>query len=108
MKMFFFLFGQVILLGLFTAIFFFGSFLGLLHRDPFPMQWFLTHPTPTTVRVFVPTGLILMTGLYCLVFLLEAAVRKLRTAGLWTTIIYLLALLIGLVEKFGFATHDLR
>ena len=108
MKTFFFVLGQLVLFGLFTAIFFVGSFLGLLHRDPFPMHWFLTHPTPTTVRYFVPTGLILMSGLYCLIFLMEAAARKVRTAGLWTTVVYLLALVVGLVEKFGFATHDLR
>ncbi len=108
MKRFFFGLGQVILFGLFTAIFFFGSFLGVLHRDPFPMQWFLTHPAPGVVRFFVPTGLILMSGVYCLVFLVEAAARKVRTAGLWTTIVYFLALVVGLIGKFGFATHDLR
>ena len=108
MKTSFFVLGQLILFGLFTAIFFLGSFLGVLHRDPFPMQWFVTHPAPGVVRYFVPTGLILMSGVYCLVFLVEAAARRVRTAGLWTTIVYLLALVVGLVEKFGFATHDLR
>ena len=108
MKTFLFVLGQLILFGLFTAVFFVGSFLGPLHRDPFPMKWFLTHPTPMTVHYFVPTGLILMSGFYCLVFLVEAAARKVRTAGLWTTFAYLLALAVGLVEKFGFATFDLH
>ena len=108
MKTFLFVLGQVILFCVFTSLFFVGSFLGLLHRDPFPMKWFLTHPTPMTIRYFVPTGLILMSGFYCLVFLMEAAARKVRTAGLWTTFVFLLALFVGVVERFGFATHDLR
>ena len=108
MKTFLFVLGQLILFGLFTAVFFVGSFLGPLHRDPFPMKWFLTHPTPMTVHYFVPTGFILMSGLYCLVFLIEAAARKVRTAGLWTTFVFLLALAVGLVGKFGFATYDLH
>ena len=108
MKTFWFILGQLLLFGLFLAIFFVGSFLGLLHRDPFPMQWFLTHPTPTTVRYFVPAGFLLMSGLYCVIFIAEAAAHKVRTAGLWTTIMYLLALVVGLVEKFGFTTRDLR
>jgi len=35
---------------------------------------------------------------------IEAAMKRLRTAGLWTTIVYILALVIGLVEKFGWVT----
>ena len=108
MKTFFFVLGQVVLFGLFVAVFFFGSFLGLLHRDPFPMRWFVTHPTPSTIHYFVPTGLILMSGLYCLIFLLEVAARKVRTAGFLTTTVYLMALVVGLVERFGFMTNDLR
>ena len=99
--------GQFLLFVVFLAIFFSGSFLGLFHLDPFHAQWFLSHPTPTTTRYFIPTGLIFMTILYLIVFGIEAAVKRLRTAGLWTTVVYILALVIGFASKFGFVTHDL-
>ncbi len=99
--------GQLLLFALFLAIFFSGSFLAAFHADPFHAQWFLTHPTPTSVRYFVPTGLIFMTLAYLIVFAIEAAMKRLRTAGLWTTIAFILALAIGFASKFGFITHDL-
>ena len=101
------LIGQIVLFFLFLAVFFSGSFLGVFHLDPFHAQWFVSHPTPTSIRYFVPTGLIYMTILYLIVFAIEAAGRRLRTAGLWTTIVFILALVIGFASKFGFVTHDL-
>jgi hypothetical protein len=73
----------------------------------FHLRWFISHPTPTTIRYFEPMGLIYMTAIYLVVLAIEAMAKKLRTAGLWTTVAYVLALIVGLVEKFGWATHDL-
>ena len=99
--------GQFVLFLLFLAVFFSGSFLAIFHLDPFHAQWFVSHPSPTSIRFFVPTGLILMTVFYLIVFAIEAARGRLRSAGLWTTIVFILALVVGFASKFGFVQHDL-
>ena len=99
--------GQIVLFFLFLTVFFSTIFLGVLHLDPFHAQWFVSHPTPTSIHYFVPTGLIYMTILYLVIFAIEAAAKRLRTAGLWTTVAYILALAVGFASKFGFVTHDL-
>jgi hypothetical protein len=95
--------GQLILFVVFMVLFFGGPLLMLLvlHHDPINAKWFLSHPTPDTTRYFVPTGLILMTSLYFVILLIEAAAKKIRTAGLWTSVVFVVALVIGLVAKFG-------
>jgi hypothetical protein len=103
-----FVLGQIILFGIFFAVFFAGGFLGLFHLDPFGApHWFIGHPTPETTRYFVPSGLLLMTILYLVIVGIEAAMKRLRTAGLWTTIVFVLVLVIGLVAKFGWVTTSL-
>jgi hypothetical protein len=102
MKTALFVLGQFVLFVLFVAIFFAGGILGLFHLDPFHApHWFLSHPTPDTSRYFVPSGLLLMTILWLIVVGIEAAAKKIRTAGLWTSVAYAVALIIGLVAKFG-------
>jgi hypothetical protein len=97
--------GQIILFALFVGLFFAGGVLVLFHLDPFGApQWFVSHPTPEATRYFVPSGLLLMTILYLVVVGIEAALKRLRTAGLWTTIVFVLALVTGLVERFGWVT----
>jgi len=97
--------GQLILFAIFIAIFFGGGILGLFHADPFGApHWFLSRPTLTSTRYFVPSGLFLMSILWLIVLAIEAAARKLRTAGLWTTVAYAAALIIGILAKFGWAT----
>jgi hypothetical protein len=97
--------GQLVFFALFAAIFFAGGILGLFHADPFGApHWFVSHPTLTSTRYFVPSGLILMTILWLIVLAIETAAKKLRTAGLWTTASYAVALIIGLLLKFGWAT----
>jgi len=97
--------GQIILFALFVAIFFGGGILGLFHADPFHApHWFVSHPTLTSTRYFVPSGLFLMTILWFVVLAIEITAKKLRTAGLWTTVAYAVALIIGLLLKFGWAT----
>ena len=87
---------------LFYVVFFLGSLL-----DPLHQKWFISHPSPTSTRYFVPDGLILMLGLYLLFLAVEAARKRLATSGRWTSIAFVLALALGLLSKFGFAQHDL-
>jgi len=100
--------GQLILFALFLAIFFGGGILGLFHLDPFGSpHWFISHPTLTSTRYFIPTGLLLTTILWLLVVGIEAAAKKLKSAALWTTAAYVAALVIGLLLKFGWVQPDL-
>ncbi len=88
-------------------VLFFAVFLGGTLLDPFHLKWFITHPSDTSMRYFVPDGLILMTMLYALFLLIEAMMKKLRNLGAWTSAAFALALVLGLLSKFGLATHDL-
>ena len=97
--------GQLALFAIFTAIFFAGGMLGLFHLDPFAApHWFVSHPTVQSTRYFVPSGLILMSILWLIVLGIEAAAKRLRTAGVWTSVAYAAALIIGFLLKFGWAT----
>ena len=89
-------------LFLFYAIFLVGSLL-----DPFKMKWFISHPTPLSTRFFVPDGLLLMIAFFVLILLAEGAAKRIRTAGMLTSIAFVVALLFGFLSKFGWATHDL-
>ena len=100
--------GQFLLFALFLTIFFGGGLLALFHLDPFGApHWFLSHPTPTSTRYFVPTGLLLMTVLFVIVIAIQAATKRLPAAGKWTTLVYLLAVVVGFLAKFGSVQHDL-
>ena len=99
--------GQLLLLLVFLAVFGGGSFLNLVHADPFGApRWFVSHPTPTSTRFFVPSGLFLMTILFLVVLGIEAAAKRLRTAGKWTAVVFVVALLLGFLSKFGFVTTN--
>lgn len=89
------------------AVLFLVVFLAGTLWDPFHLQWFITHPGSTSTRFFVPDGLILMLALYALILVLEAARKRLATSGVWTSLAFVLALVLGLLSKFGFASHDL-
>jgi len=82
-------------------------FLAFSLLDPFHLKWFITHPTQISTRYFVPDGLLIAFILYALILLLEAVTKKLRTAGLWTSVAFVLALVLGLASKFGFVTTSL-
>ena len=53
-------------------------------------------------RVFVYDGMLLMFLLYVLILATEFFLKRLRTAGLNSTIALVLALILGLAMKFGF------
>ena len=91
----------IVQLFLFYVVFLAGSL-----WDPFKMRWFVSHPTLTSTRYFVPDGLLLAFALYLLILLIEAAAKRIRTAGTLTTIAFVLAVIFGLLSKFGWLTHD--
>ena len=94
--------GQILLLFLFLALFIGGSFLRAFGKDPFGGPRWFVNATPLGDAYFNPTGLFLMLILYLLVLAIEAASKRIRTAGLWTTVVFVLALGLGLLSKFGF------
>jgi hypothetical protein len=51
--------------------------------------------------------LLLTFALYIALLIIEALAKRLGTAGIWTTIALLLALVVGFLAKFGSVTHDL-
>ena len=83
----------------YLVVFLVGSFL-----NPLNLRWFLSHPTIESTRFFVPTGLLAMVGLYVLILLIELASKRPRMAA-GSTVAVLLALLLGLLSKFGFVTQ---
>ncbi len=87
-------------------LFFLVLFAGTL-LDPFHLRWFISHPTLTSTRFFVPDGVLLMTLLLVVLLALEAATKRIRTAGSITGAAYAVALVLGLAIKIGWATHDL-
>ena len=100
--------GQVFLFALFLAIFVGGSFLGLFHLDPFHTpHWFTSHPGPTSIKYFVPSGMILMTIVFVIVAAFETSVKNLRPIIKWTTVAYFSALIVGFIAKFGWVHTDL-
>ncbi len=86
---------------------FFVVFLAGTLLDPFHLRWFVTQVSPVSTRYFVPDGLILAFVVYVVVLGIEAATKRLRTAGALTTVAFLIALALGFLSKFGMATHDL-
>jgi hypothetical protein len=95
------LIGQLFLFGL---AFFAGPVLALF--DPYHLKWFVSHPTLTSTRFFSPEGFLLMLVLYLLILVIEAMARRVRTAGMITTIAFVIVLLCGLILRWGWATHD--
>ena len=97
---------KIVLLLLQLVVFLFVFFAGSLW-NPLHLQWFVTHPSPTSTRFFAPEGLLLMAALYVAVLLIELLRRRAGFSGVWATIAFVLALVLGFVAKFGFVTHDI-
>ena len=55
-------------------------------------------------RVFVYDGLVLSFLVYLLLLGIEAVRKTLRSSGLRTTVTFVLAVILGLLMKFGFKT----
>jgi hypothetical protein len=86
---------------LFLFVFLAGSLLVAVPAAHLP-QWDVAL---SGTRYFVLDGLVFMLILYGLFLLLGAARHRLRSAVLTSTVAVVLALVLGLAMKFGFATH---
>ena len=98
MKNFLFLCLQFVL---FLIVFAIGSLF-----PPFHIERVLT-TTPTITHLFVADGLVLMLGLYIVIVIIEALMKRVRSTAPMTTLAFVLAGVAGLVMKFGFITHEL-
>jgi hypothetical protein len=90
----------VLQLILFLIVFFIGSIF-----PPFHIEHVLI-ATPGTTRIFIADGLLLALALYILIVVVEVLRKRLRTATPWTTLAFLLAVVFGLMMKFGFLTRS--
>jgi hypothetical protein len=90
----------VVKLVLFLFVFFIGSIF-----PPFHFEHVLI-ATPGTTRIFIADGLVLMLALYVLIVVIEVLRKRLRTAAPWTTFAFVLAIVFGLMMKFGFLTRS--
>jgi hypothetical protein len=88
----------ILQLILFLVVFFVGSIF-----PPFHFEHVLI-ATPGTTRIFIADGLLLAFVLYILIVIIEVLRKRLRTAAPWTTLAFLLAVVFGLMMKFGFKT----
>lgn len=87
----------VLQLLLFLILFVLGSV--LLPFLPFVPVWqVVTSPG----RAFVLNGIVFAAAIYLVILLTEASRKRLRDAGLVTTMAFLLAIGLGLLMRFGF------
>lgn len=61
--------------------------------------------TPTYTHIFILDGLLIALVLYILIVLGETLMKR-RCQITWTTIAFVLAMVLGYVMKFGFITHE--
>jgi hypothetical protein len=85
---------------LFLLVFGIGSLL-----PPFHIEHVLS-TTPTSTRIFIADGLILMFVLYLLLILIAALRKRLIVSAPWTTLAFVLAAALGFAMKFGFLTRS--
>jgi hypothetical protein len=90
----------ILQLILFLIVFFVGSIF-----PPFHFEHVLI-ATPGTTRIFIADGLLLTLALYVLIVIIEVLRKRLLTAAPWTTLAFLLAVVFGLMMKFGFLTRS--
>jgi hypothetical protein len=85
---------------LFMVVFAVGSFLPPFHLDQ------VLGTTPDGTRIFVWDGVVLMTAVFLLLLIIEAARKRLPTSGPWTAAAFVLAAFAGYAAKFGFLTVE--
>lgn len=84
---------------LFLAVFAAFSFLPPMHLEH------VIDRTSDGTRVFIWDGLLITALLFLLILAIEAGRKRIRTSGMWTTVAFALAVVIGLVAKLGFKTN---
>jgi len=85
---------------LFLAVFGFGSLF-----PPFHFEHILL-ATPGTTRIFIADGLLLTLAIYVLIVIVQILRKRLRILTPWTTLAFILAVVLGLTMKFGFLTRS--
>ena len=85
---------------LFLLVFFFGSILPPFHIEHIILA------TPGSTRIFVADGLLLALVFYVIIVIVQILRKRLRTATPWTTLALILAVVFGLMMKFGFLTRS--
>jgi hypothetical protein len=80
----------------FLALFFAGSFLPVFQMLP---MWRIA---AGATHWLVLDGIFVMLAVWLLIVAIEAAMKRIRTAGALTTLAAALALALGLAMKFGF------
>lgn len=61
--------------------------------------------TPTYSRIFILDGILITLALYIVIVIIETLVKRLCQVT-WTTIAFVLAVILGYFMKFGFITHE--
>lgn len=61
--------------------------------------------TPTYSRIFILDGILITLALYIVIVIIETLVKRLCQVT-WTTIAFVLAVILGYAMKFGFITHE--
>jgi hypothetical protein len=95
MKNVFLAFLQFVLFLVIFAAFSFFPLMNLQH---------VVGPTPDGTRVFIWDGLLVSVVVYVIILGFEAARRRVRSTGMWTTAAFVLAAVFGLAIKLGFKT----
>jgi uncharacterized membrane protein YpjA len=90
----------VLQLILFLIVFFVGSIF-----PPFHFEHVLI-ATPGTTRIFIADGLLLTLALYIVIVVVQVVRKRVRISTPWTTVALLLAIVLGLMMKFGFLTRS--
>lgn len=93
--------------NVFVAILQFVLFLVVFAAFSFVPPMHLQHVvgrTPDGTRVFIWDGLLIAALLFVVILVIEAARRRIRSSGIWSTIAFALALAVGLAIKLGFKT----
>ena len=83
---------------LFLMVFAAGSFFPVFHLEH------VVAVTADGTRAFIWDGLLLSTLLFFLILLIETLRKRIVSAGPWTTIAFVLAVVAGYAIKLGFKT----
>lgn len=83
---------------LFLIVFLIGSLF-----PPFHFEHVLI-ATPGATRIFIADGLVITLALYVFIVVVQVVRKHLRISTPWTTLALVLALVFGLMMKFGFKT----
>jgi uncharacterized membrane protein YpjA len=90
----------ILQLILFLIVFFLGSIF-----PPFHFEHVLI-ATPGATRIFIADGLVLTLALYILIVIVQVVRKRVRISTPWTTLALVLAVVLGLMMKFGFLTRS--